>query len=463
MPKRVRSARPTDGGQYPVGSSKNGTRSSAGARRSRSGRPRIRVLALTAVAAALAVPLSTAPSEAAHTPPRTGFETANGSRWTGADEERSFIDAVDRHSGRVSVERIGATRQGRPLRLVRIGGGRTPELTVLLVCSQHGDEPAGREACLTAVRDLAYATDRATRAFLSRTEILVLPTANPDGLAAGTRGNADGLDINRDHLALRTAEARALAAVIRDHSPDVIEDLHEYGSTPPYYDKDLYVLWPRTLNADSRVRDASEHLAERHVRPAALDAGFSSGHYGIWTDPVTGGPLKQTAGDGQERILRNTAAVKHALGLLVESRADPLSAAERADPALGQRRRVRSQRAALQAVFAYADEERDRIRAATARSRAAGFADRGPVYLGGADNEAAEAGETLVDPPCGYRLTAERWADVRDELALHGVTSRPDGDGVYVPLRQSARKLVPLLLDPRATYRLTNGQADTAC
>ncbi|WP_413802238.1 M14 family metallocarboxypeptidase [Streptomyces iranensis] len=435
--------------------------------------PLIRSATCGAIGALLTGSFLSAPARAEQRPPRTGFEVSHGARWTTQAEEADFLTAVDKAAPRVAVDRIGATAQGRPLRLVRIGAPAAPADPVraargnvlLLICSQHGDEPSGREACLSTIRDLAYAKDGRTRRFLERTQVLVVPTANPDGRAADTRGNSDGVDINRDHIALSTAESRAMAGVIRDWRPDTVHDLHEYGATEPYYVKDLLALWPRNLNTPGPVHREARTLSDAYVRPGVEAAGHTTGVYGIWTDPATGEPVKQVAGDGQERILRNTAGVKTAVGLLVETRVDPLTDAEKADPALNNRRRVGSHLAALNGTFGFITQRRARIEAATTAARLAGYADRGPVYLGGADNEPPEEDTVLQDPPCGYWLDAESYGEVRDELALHGVKARPvkrDGSA-FVPLRQSARALVPLLLDGRAAYHLTAGQPVDIC
>lgn len=96
---------------------------------------------------------------------------------------------------------------------------------VLVIAGQHGDEYNPVKSILTLSRQLAagYRDD-----LIRRCAIIVVPMANPDGIAARSRFNADGTDINRDWLDRHTCEARFVHSIIKAWRPQAIIDLHEW-------------------------------------------------------------------------------------------------------------------------------------------------------------------------------------------------------------------------------------------
>jgi murein peptide amidase A len=82
---------------------------------------------------------------------------------------------------------IGHSVQGRPIVSVRLGS-EDPTVRMLVVGDIHGNERAGMRIARLLI---ALGAPR-------RAEILVVPTINPDGVAARTRGNAHGVDLNRN-------------------------------------------------------------------------------------------------------------------------------------------------------------------------------------------------------------------------------------------------------------------------
>ncbi|CAA9532371.1 MAG: putative carboxypeptidase [uncultured Solirubrobacteraceae bacterium] len=410
--------------------------------------------------AVLALLLLAAPARAAA--PTTGFESRNGASFTTHQEEQAFLSAVAQGSPRVRITEAGRTKENRPLQLVEIGApgpvgaeASRKRPTAMLVCSQHGNEPAGREACLKLLRDLAFTEDPALVGVLERTTFLFVPTANPDGRAANQRANQDDVDINRDHLSLDTPEARAMAALVRDWQPDVLLDLHEYGpSQPVIYDDAVLWLWPRNLNADQQVHDLSIEMGREYLVEASEAAGYPADEYG--QAEVVDNDVAQTAGDGDEGIMRNAMGLRHVLGILIETRVDfdvRESELGPADQAKVQRRRVDSHLAVLSGMIRFMSErgaDAARVTAeATDRKIAEGAGRTAPVYFGGADNEKPAAADVVNPPPCGYELTDAMVAELEPRLGLHGIRfDRMDGR-VLVPMGQAAEPVIPLLLDAR--------------
>lgn len=104
-------------------------------------------------------------------------------------------------------------------------------LRVVVVGGIHGNEPASPPT-VRALVEVAYADDVA---------VWLVPAANPDGVAAGTRWNANGVDLNRNFAwgwrpddggpaPLSEPETRALTALIERVDPDVVVWVHQpYG------------------------------------------------------------------------------------------------------------------------------------------------------------------------------------------------------------------------------------------
>ncbi|MEZ5098020.1 MAG: M14 family zinc carboxypeptidase [Nocardioides sp.] len=81
---------------------------------------------------------------------------------------------------------IGHSVRGRPIVAYRLGDAGATR--VVLIASMHGDEPASRKILL------ALRSGPAVHGI----DLWVLPTYNPDGLAAQRRQNAHGVDLTRN-------------------------------------------------------------------------------------------------------------------------------------------------------------------------------------------------------------------------------------------------------------------------
>jgi hypothetical protein len=161
------------------------------------------------------------------------------------------------------AETIGRSSEGRRIALTRLGDPAAAT-TVLVVGSIHGTEPAGH-AVVARLRRTAVAAGL---------RLILVRTANPDGIARGSRQNARGVDLNRNfpfrwrgggrpfdtyHPGPRRAsepETRAMLRLIRRERPDVSLWYHQalrLVTLTPRADPGLIRFYGRRSGLPARV------------------------------------------------------------------------------------------------------------------------------------------------------------------------------------------------------------------
>jgi len=145
------------------------------------------------------------------------------------DQVLTYLEGLQ-GTGRVKLIRLANSPQGRPVPMLVVAAPEpTPSgvKTLFLIARQHGDEPSGTTAALALAEHFAVSQGVFEREILKRLTFVIVPVANPDGMAANRRANGKGVDLNRDWVALSQPETRAIAEVVGAWRPDAILDLHE--------------------------------------------------------------------------------------------------------------------------------------------------------------------------------------------------------------------------------------------
>ncbi|SIO02688.1 Zinc carboxypeptidase [Singulisphaera sp. GP187] len=216
-----------------------------------------------------------------------------------------YFRKVDDASDRVLVRNLGETTEGRPYLVAVVSAPETikdlgkfqqlqrqlshPGLAtaespdpiaeskpvVVITCSIHSTETASTLMAMELLHELASKNDPATRAILDSTILLLVPSANPDGVdkvahwyerSKGHPWEGSGLpelyhkyaghDTNRDWFMLNLKETRLLTRLLyQEWMPTILYDVHQMGSrgarlfVPPFFD-------PINPNLDPRIHQS---------------------------------------------------------------------------------------------------------------------------------------------------------------------------------------------------------------
>ena len=207
---------------------------------------------------------------------------------------REYFEYVAAHSPRVHVRHIGQTTEGRNMIIADITEEATPKrlqtamahqkqmadprlitdpgqqrdlianakVVVLVNCNLHSTEIASSQMAMELLYDLATGTSPEIKDILTRVIVVLIPSANPDGLnkvidwyerSLGTPWEGTGMpwlyqtyaghDNNRDWFMLNLRETRLVTQVLyKQWLPNIVYDIHQMGRSgarffvPPFFD-----------------------------------------------------------------------------------------------------------------------------------------------------------------------------------------------------------------------------------
>ncbi|WP_226582653.1 M14 family zinc carboxypeptidase [Halobacillus litoralis] len=256
-------------------------------------------------------------------PDFNGHETIKNERLHSYEEMTDFLQKLDQRSEALELEVYGESVKGRDLYLAKFGTMNKDNPTILFLTQQHGNETLTTEGALQVIKYLT-SNGHNVKEILENVNVLIAPRLNVDGAEGDvnfsledyvsgthTRYNANGVDLNRDHVDRKQPETKALHEnVLQKYKPDYMIDLHHQGTQVTLGDTGEQVsgsiLYPTNDKVDPEVREQSKKLGS-----VVYDAVEAKG-YGL---------LSKYPGGSAQTISRNGLAAEYGIStLLLEMR-----------------------------------------------------------------------------------------------------------------------------------------------
>jgi len=268
----------------------------------------------------------------------TAAERTHFDETTRYDEVMAFIDVAAAQHPDLHVSHFGYSVEGRRLPLVVFGKvpDATPEsimrsdkMRIFVQANIHAGEVCGKEALLMLIRSLASGEHAA---WADSVVLMMAPIYNADGNervnlynrprqngpygGMGQRPNAQGLDLNRDHMKARSPEAQSLIGLMNAYDPHVLVDLHTTNGTRHGYH--LTYSSPLNPNTDGAI----DSLLREEMLPAVRSelqerTGWDSYWYGNL--PFRRGEAGWYTFDHRPRFNNNYIGLRNRLAILSEA------------------------------------------------------------------------------------------------------------------------------------------------
>jgi predicted deacylase len=178
------------------------------------------------------------------------------------------------------VTRVGNSVQGRPIRMVQFGP--TTGRPVLIIGGIHGSEPTSAYVAEQLIAYLKANPKEATR------PVAIIAQANPDGLLAKTRANANGVDVNRNFPAKNWKIGKSRATTngpAPSTEPESLAIQHAINTLHPDRIVSIHSIdrGRHCNNFDGPARWLAEAMNKHNQYPVTATMGYPTpGSLGSW-------------------------------------------------------------------------------------------------------------------------------------------------------------------------------------